>query len=134
MVSKKHILYLCQYARANKFSVPAGFWDKSPAWLRRHYNGIGAEWMPPKVRNIVTAAFRHMEPETMVHDIDFIILPKSFWNFTKANLRLAFNAFKARHTLYGIALAVICQLFGWSAWKDGKESMAFYYYLKELKK
>jgi hypothetical protein len=70
----------------------------------------------------------------MLHDIEYLNPNKSYWNFTKANFRLCYNAFKARHPISGITFAVICQLFGWSAWKEGKETMAFYYYYKESNK
>lgn len=129
--SRKHIIYLCQVARKNDFSFPQEMDNKSYAWIQRHYNGIGAEWMSRSIRNIATKFMQHMEPEAMLHDIEYLNKKKSYWNFTKANFRLCYNAFKARHLFSGIALALICQIFGWSAWKEGKENMSYYYYYKE---
>lgn len=129
--SRKHILYLLRYARENNFSLPAGFWDKTPQWHQRHFNGIGAEWMCKKARKLATKLLRHMEPHAVVHDFEYLQKNKSFWNFTKANFRLFINGIKSRHPWSGLTLAVICQLCGWPAWKEGKETLAYYYYYKE---
>ena len=131
--SRKHIKYLCHYAEENGFSLPPGFKDKSVKFLQKHYNGIGAEWMPRRVRNFSTKLWRHMEPHALLHDIEYLSVNKSFWNFTKANLRLFYNGVRSRHFFSGLALATVCQFFGWSAWKEGKEIMAYCYYLEESK-
>jgi hypothetical protein len=44
------------------------------------------------------------------------------------------HEFMKSHNEILAAASIHCYFCGWSAWKDGKESMAFYYYLKELKK
>ena len=129
--SRKHIIYLVSVAKENNFSFPHGFLSKTPQWLQRHYNGIGAEWMPRVVRKKMTKLLRHMEPHSLLHDYEFLIKKKSYWNFSRANFRLAYNGFKSRHPFSGITLAVICQLFGWTAFKEGKVTMAYYYYYKE---
>ena len=72
-----------------------------------------------------------MEPAALVHDIDFLNPVKSFKNFTVANLRLIYNSAKCGHLFSGLAAGTICQFFGWSAWKEGKETMAFYYHYQE---
>jgi hypothetical protein len=131
MTPYKHIKYLCQYIEENRFSLPAGFREKSVPYLARHYNGIGAEWMPAKLRKFVTALLRHMEPAALVHDVDYLSNNKSYLNFTKANLRLFYNGIKSRYFFSGFALSLICQIFGWTAWKEGKETMAYYYHFKE---
>lgn len=126
--SRKHIIYLCQYAEKNNFSFPPGFKNKTMQWLQRHYNGIGAEWMCPRLRSFTTKLLRHMEAHSLLHDFEYLNKNKSFWNFTKANFRLFYNGIKSRHFWSGLALALICQLFGWSAWKEGKETMAYFHY------
>lgn len=131
MYSLKHVTRLCNIAKTKGYSFPSGFKQKSLPWLRRHYNGIGAEWMPSCVRKIVTKCFSWMEPAAFLHDIEFLSENKSYWNFTKANLRLAYNGFKSGCIFFGISSALLCQLFGWSAWKEGKEVMAWHYYLNE---
>jgi hypothetical protein len=134
MTSLKHIKFLRNYAVVNKFLLPKGFENKSPQWLRKQYNGIGAEWMPKSVRKLTTKAWRHMEAIALPHDIEFLSKNKSFWNFTKANLRLLYNSFLVKYFFSGLILFFCCQLFGWSAWKEGKETMAYYYYFKENEK
>ena len=128
--SLKHIKYLVRAAKENNFSFPLEFMEKTPQWLRRHYNGIGAEWMPKCVRSIATKAMRHMEPHALLHDVEYLSAKKSYWRFTIANLRLMYNGFKSRHILSGIVMFLACQLFGWTAWKEGKETMAYCYYLE----
>lgn len=128
--TRKHIIYLCEYAKKNNFSFPKCFEGRTYSWLQRHYNGIGAEWMSPKLRNIVTKLLRHMEAEALIHDIEYLLESKSYWRFTVANFRLFYNGVKARHFFSGLMLAIICQLFGWSAWVEGKEMLSYYYYLK----
>ena len=71
-----------------------------------------------------------MEAEALIHDIEYLSENKSYLLFTIANFRLFFNGMKARHFVSGLTLAIICQIFGFSAWKDGKETIAFYYYYK----
>jgi hypothetical protein len=131
MVSLKRIKFLCRTAKEYNFSFPQGFDTKTPQWLRRQYNGIGAEWMPSFLRKFITFLFRPLEPAALIHDVEFLSENKSFWKFTVANMRLAYNCIKARHFWSGISLGMICQLFGWSAWKEGKETMAWHYYFKE---
>jgi hypothetical protein len=128
--SLKHIKKLYSIAKEKHLSLPFGFEEKSFNWLRKHYNGIGAEWMPQWIRNFVTKLFAPMEPAALIHDIDFLNKNKSYWNFTKANLRLFYNGFKSGYICSGFFLAIICQCLGWSAWKDGKECIAFCYYLE----
>ena len=134
MCSLKHIKRLCQYAKEHGYSFPVGWEDKTFQWMRRQYNGIGAEWMPAWLRNCVTKCFSYMEAAALIHDIEYLSENKSFWNFTKANLRLAYNGFKSHCPISGIILAAICQCFGWTAWKEGKETMAWHYYFKEDEK
>jgi hypothetical protein len=131
MYSLKHVIRLCNIAKSGNYSLPKGFKNKSYAWLCRNYNGIGAEWMPKCVRQKVTKLFSYMEPVALVHDYEYLSEDKSYWNFTKANMRLAYNGAKSGYLFSGLALAVICQCFGWSAWKEGKETMSWHYYLNE---
>lgn len=39
----------------------------------RLYNGIGAEWMPPKVREAITRHWRIFEPAALIHDVQFAL-------------------------------------------------------------
>ncbi|MDD3155341.1 MAG: hypothetical protein PHS41_10770 [Victivallaceae bacterium] len=54
------------------------------------------------------------------HDFDFAI-GGSYWKFTIANLRLAYNSCRDGIAFVGIAAAILCQLFGWMAWKEAKK-------------
>jgi hypothetical protein len=131
MYSIKHIKKLCAHAKERKFSFPAGFEEKTFSFLQQHYNGIGAEWMPKFVRKIVTFLLSRLEAAALLHDIEYLSENKKFWLFTKANFRLLVNCTKDHCFFPGVAAALLCQIFGWSAWKDGKETMAYFYYYKE---
>lgn len=133
MTSLKHINYLRQCVKQYNFSTPEMYRIKTPQWLRRHYNGIGAEWMPAWVRKKITNFVKYLEPVALVHDVDFLNPDKSFLNFTIANARSFYNACKSGHVFQGAVFALACQCFGWSAWKEGKENMMWYYYYKEEK-
>lgn len=117
-----HILTLKQAAVWMKLSLPEGFAECSLLRLFGCYNGVGAQWMPHRMRRLLTEWFSFLAAASLIHDYEFTCLPKSYWNFTKANLRLAYNAAKSGKLLTGSAAAVICQLFGWSAYKPGKVS------------
>lgn len=129
--SLRHVKKLLMDIEKFKLSVPEGFYKKSPQWLKRHYNGIGAEWMPKIVRNFTTKVLEKLEPVALIHDIDYLFEPKSYWHFTKANLRFFFNAVKMHRCFIGFTCAFLCQFFGWGAYRDGKESMAYCNYYRE---
>lgn len=129
--SLKHIKKLYCFAVEKNFSFPDGTKDKPLKWFQRNYNGIGAEWMPRLVRKLCTFLLSPLEPAAMLHDVGFLNKNKSFWNFTKENLRFVVNAAKIGCVLQGCLFGVICEVFGWGAWKEGKETMAYCYYIKE---
>lgn len=129
--SLRHIKRILRDIKDSKLSVPAGFWEHSPQWVRRHYNGIGADWMPRFVRAWATKILDKLEAPSLVHDIEYLDTDKTYWKFTKANFRLWRNAIKKKRFFIGGFCALLCQLFGWSAYRDGKESMAYYYFYRE---
>lgn len=123
--SLRHIQRLLKVVKTKDLSLPDMWEGKSPQWLKRHYNGIGAEWMPRYVRRFITRALQKLEPVALIHDIEFLEEQKSYWNFTVANLRFWYNAAKLKRFFIGGACAVLCQIFGYRAYLDGKESMAY---------
>lgn len=129
--SVAHIEYLKNYAIEKGFWLPDGFEDTPLEVLAGIYNGIGAEWLPVYARKFLTKFLFYMEPESLPHDFEFIQKNKSYWKFTLANFRAFVNAAKDRHPLSGLVFAIVCQTLGWSAWKEGKETMAWHYYLGE---
>lgn len=127
MTNLAYIKYLRQTAIVLKFSFPKNFKSYSSKRLIRLYNGVGAAWMPSVIRNIITWLCRLLcdkaEAAVLIHDFEFTREAKSYYKFTKANLRLAYNCFRSKRLLVGICAAIICQLFGWSAYKSGKEML-----------
>jgi hypothetical protein len=101
--------------------------------LARVYNGIGPEAWPERYRKWVSLALARYEPEALVHDWEFVFQPKTYFSFTRANLRFALNSIiKAWHSHHvtgklfwadagcGVACALLCQMGGWQAFKTGK--------------
>lgn len=120
----EYIRYLRQTAIALKFSFPPNFKRYNSKRLLRCYNGVGAEWMPDWLLKTVTFICDRLEAPALLHDFEFVHGKKSYWRFTVANVRLAYNAAKSRRILLGIAAAIICQLFGWYAYKNGREMLS----------
>jgi hypothetical protein len=131
MYTVEHIEKLIQFAKDHDLSFPEGFEEYSIDWLCAQYNGIGAEWMPLFVRKFLTKYFSPLEPASFLHDIEFLSDDKSFWKFTVANFRLLINGIKSGQVKSSILCAFACQLFGWSAWKNGKELNDWLNYLEE---
>lgn len=74
------------------------------------YNGIGAEWMPSKIRNRLTTDYTDLEPAAMIHDVDYQRGNGSIDDFHAANARLRANILKT-------ADAVATPWISWKWWK-----------------
>lgn len=116
-----YIKYLRAEAVAKKFSIPPNFKRTNSARMVKLYNGIGAEWMPKWLVKLTTEIFDRLEATALVHDFEYSVGAKTYWRFTVANVRFAYNAAKSRRPILGMIGAIICQLFGWWAFKNGKE-------------
>lgn len=115
---------LCCEIRA---CAPDSFWAASDSELARAYNGIGPERWPSWIRAVITAMLRPFQAAAFVHDWEYSLPEKSYRAFTAANCRLAANT--AREALYdcrisfipaGIAAALLCQVFGYAAYRQGR--------------
>lgn len=122
MDNLEYVRYLRQTAVALKFSFPSNFKKYNSKRLIKCYNGIGAEWMPKAMRDFVTDVFFSLQAPALIHDFEYTHGKKSYWNFTVANVRFAYNAARCHRLLLGVSVATLCQLFGWYAYKNGKES------------
>ena len=121
MTDIEYIRYLRQTAIALKFSFPPEFRRYGLRRLLRCFNGIGAEWMPAKVRGFLTSLFFRLQAAALIHDFEFTYGRKSYCRFTSANVRFAYNSCRSRHPFSGAAGAILCQLFGWQAFRNGRE-------------
>jgi hypothetical protein len=121
----EHINNLLQIVSDRKLSVPGNWGEITPVILLSIYNGIGAEWMPRTIRRFISFVLQKMEPVALVHDVEYADNRKNYWLFTKANCRFIWNAIKMHHMFIGIACALLCQFFGWGAYKIGKDSMSY---------
>ena len=124
----EYIKYLQQMAIALRFSFPKNFKSYSSKRLIRLYNGVGADWMPKWLRKVTTWLCRLLcdkaEAAVLIHDFEYTRKKTSYWRFTVANVRLTYNAAKSSRPFLGIAAAILCQLFGWGAYKAGKEVLS----------
>ena len=127
MCRTRKVEYLRQFCNEFHAAAPMSFWDASDDELRRAYNGIGPEHWPSWTRKLITALLRPFQAAAFVHDWEFSLPEKSVSAFTMANLRLAQNV--AREAIYdarpfmilaGIPIAIVCEVFGWNAYKTGK--------------
>jgi len=120
----KFLWELCCEIRA---SAPPEFWTASVDELERAYNGIGPEDWPEWVRKFISILLRPFAAAALIHDYEFSREYKSYGMFTDANIRLAVNVakfavFDHRPILipYGVAAGLLCQFFGYQAYKNGK--------------
>ena len=121
MTDIDYVRYLRRTAIVLKFSFPANFKRYNSSRLVRCYNGIGAEWMPQKLRDFMTDMFFSLQAAALIHDFEYTHKKKSYWRFTVANVRFAYNACRSRRPFSGIAGALICQIIGWKPYLNGKE-------------
>ena len=124
MTDIEYIRYLRQTAIALKFSFPPNFKRYNSQRLLKCFNGIGAEWMPQKLRDIMTDLFFSLQAAALLHDFEYTHGKKTYWRFIVANVRFAYNACRSRRPVAGLSGAILCQLFGWHAYKNGKEVLS----------
>ncbi|MEA4861702.1 MAG: hypothetical protein AB7F40_05265 [Victivallaceae bacterium] len=96
--------------------------------LQRLYNGLGPDRFPAWLRKLITKLLAMFEPPALVHDWEYVFMPKTYLAFTAANLRFAANCLltaldayggcrMVREAACGLFLALLCQLFGWHGYK-----------------
>lgn len=114
----EHIQDLLGVTRLRNMSLPDGFADESIETLQRVYNGVGAEAWSSKFRSFVTRLLEDLEAPALIHDWEYTFQPKNYKAFTKANFRLCINAWKDHRFKVGLGAAILCQLFGYSGYKE----------------
>lgn len=126
-MTTRRISYLRAFCCEFHASAPDSFWAATDAELALSFNGIGAEHWPKWLRAVLTVLLRPFQAAALVHDWEYSQKIKSYRAFSAANWRLAVNI--AREALYdchpgviplGIMAAVLCQIFGWRAYKQGR--------------
>ena len=114
-----HIKCLRAVINDKKMLVPDGFKKNSSKRLQRLYNGIGVERWSPYFRRFVTWLLDFLEAPALIHDVEFSEKVKTYGKFTAANFRLIVNAWKDKRGLAGTVAGLLCQLFGFFAYKAG---------------
>ena len=131
---------LLNKVREYHLSAPAAFFAADLSTLQKCYNGIGPECWPVLLRKLVSELLLIFAAGALVHDFEFSQGKKSYKHFTQANIRLAFNcvilAFagpvrllrpirknRMKLALLGGMLGVLCQIWGYSAYKSGGKNV-----------
>ena len=126
MISRR-IPYLRAFCCEFHAVAPGSFWGATDNELAQAFNGIGAEQWPDWLRTVLTALLRPFQAAALIHDWEYSQKAKSYRAFSLANWHLAVNV--AREALYdcrpgvipaGALAALLCQLFGWRAYKNGR--------------
>lgn len=125
--TEENVEYLYHFCVEIKASAPPEFWTTPISVLKRAYNGVGPEHWPKWARKALSVLLRPFSAAALIHDFEFSWQYKSKGMFRDANIRLAINIAKTavynRKWLlipYGIAAAVLCQMFGYKAYQEGK--------------
>ena len=126
MISRR-IPYLRAFCCEFHALAPDSFWGASDHELAQAFNGIGAEHWPNGLRIALTALLRPFQAAALVHDWEYSQDGKSYRVFSAANWHLGVNII--REALYdchpgvipaGVLAALLCQLFGWRAYRKGR--------------
>lgn len=94
------------------------------------YNGVGAMWMPERIRKALDRLSDTLLPAVLIHDIDYALGDGTLLDFQNANNRLAENGCKCADAEYpwwnpmryivrhqAHAYAKVCKLFGLIAYE-----------------
>lgn len=126
MISR-HIPYLRALCCEFHAVAPDSFWSAADSELAEAFNGIGAEHWPKWLRSALTVLLRPFQAAALVHDWEYTQNPKSFRAFSGANWRLAVNiSLEALYNCHpgvipaGALAALLCQIFGWHAYRNGR--------------
>ena len=107
--------------------APWSFWVAAPKQVAEAFNGVGPERWCPACRAVVSWLLKPFFTAALPHDWEYSLPEKSFRAFTRANLRFAWNSClealdERRPSMIatGLLLALLCQLFGWSGYRNGR--------------
>ena len=131
------ISQLLDQVRKYHLSAPESFFSAGIERLKKCYNGIGPECWPKLLRQMVSELLQLFAAGALVHDFEFSQGEKSYRHFTQANCRLAWNCMilafvgpvrlirpvrqnRLKLAFLGITLGIVCQIFGYAAYKRGE--------------
>ena len=107
--------------------APESFWLASESGLAAACNGVGPDRWPACLRRMLTWLLRPLEASSVIHDWEYSLPEKTFRSFTAANTRLAANVMleavydcRPACMAAGILAALLCQIFGWRAYRTGR--------------
>lgn len=108
-------------------TAPESFWLAAPGRLAEAFNGVGPDRWCPVFRSAVSWLLKPFFTAALPHDWEYSRPEKNYRAFTLANLRFAWNSClealderRPSMAAMGLALAALCQVFGWSAYRGGR--------------
>lgn len=122
----EYVSYLRLHCLTVGVDAPAGFWVTSVPELVAIFNGIGPDRWSSRFRKLTSWLLSPFMVAALVHDWEYSQPEKSYWAFTKANLRFAWNGLLEglweKHLALipmGALLALLCQIFGYGGYQKG---------------
>jgi len=130
-IKEEHVIRLMNEADLYGLEVSADYLRLTASQIAVIYNGCGPDWMPEKMREVLTELLTFFEPAFMLHDVEFNFSDRSRAGFAAANERLYRNCSKligeklswwntpVRKAVYHLRAWEIycaCRELGWSAW------------------
>ena len=109
-MNTEHIYDLIGLAETYGLDLGPHLGTMSADEIATYYNGIGAEWMPARIREKLTTDYADLEPAAMIHDVDYSHGEATFADFHEANARLRSNILRT-------ADAVATPWISWKWWK-----------------
>lgn len=111
-----------KYNALMKVFVPDFWSDLSYEEKLRVYNGVGAEYFPSWLRNLLDLVFWWAAEPVMVHDVEYVFGDSKLW----ADVRLLINCilrcdFRISRIIISILVFSGVFLFGYKAWKNGRQ-------------
>ena len=107
--------------------APASFWTADCRDLAAAFNGVGPDRWCPAFRAVVSWLLKPFFTAALPHDWEYSLPRKSYRAFTAANRRFIVNSSlealderRVSLVFMGVALAVLCQLFGWGGYLHGR--------------
>ena len=96
--------------------------------LAAAFNGVGPDRWCPVFRATVSWLLKPFFTAALPHDWEYSLPETTFMAFTAANWRFAVNSClealderRLSMVFMGLALAALCQLFGWSGYLQGRD-------------
>ena len=94
MISRREVILLIDQIHQMDLERSDWFDDKTDLQLQQNFNGVGPDWMPDDLREVLSEYLEFFMPAVLIHDADFTWMEKTHPEFNLANKRLYRNCKK----------------------------------------